>query len=151
MEDEFKIYVDRLKHGEVETIDERLDPSFLEQNDNELKFKHKVDFKGEAYIVEKELVLHLNIETIAEVPCSICNEPVEAPLELKGIYHIVPLAEIKSGIFNLKEFLRETIILEAPRFLECRGSCPKRKDFEGYLKKEEQAESDDGYRPFSQL
>lgn len=153
MEDEFKIYVDRLKHGEVEQIEEQLDPGFLMQDDEELSFKHAVDIQGEAYVAEKELVLHLNsIETIATLPCTICSEPTETPLQLKGLYHVVPLAEIKSGIFNLKEYLRETIILEAPRFVECHeGKCPERKNFEQFLKKEKPEDKDEGYHPFSEL
>jgi len=147
MEDQFKIYVDRLRLGDVEKINERVSPGVLLESDSELKFEHPVDFQGEAYIAEKELVLHLNISTIATLPCAICNEETESPLKLVGVYHIVPLDEIKGSIFDLKEFLRETIILEAPRFVECHeGSCPKRKDYERFLKKETTQNS-----PFSEL
>jgi uncharacterized metal-binding protein YceD (DUF177 family) len=147
MEDQFKIYVDRLRDNEVEKINERVEPGVLLESDSELRFEHPVDFQGEAYIAEKELVLHLNISTTALLPCAICNEETEAPLKLVGVYHVVPLDEIKGAIFDLKDFLRETIILEAPRFVECHeGSCPKRKDFERFMKKEKTQSN-----PFSQL
>lgn len=154
MEDEFKIHVDRLKHGEMEKIRETVSPEFLEQDDAELAFVSEIAFAGEAYLAEQELVIHLDIETKAKLPCSICNEPTETTLILKGLYHVVPLQEIKTGVYNLKEFLRETIILEAPHFVECHdGHCPKRKDLKRYLKApgSTKEQEDGSYHPFSEL
>lgn len=154
MEDEFKIHVDRLRHGDIEKIRETVDSGFLEQDDEDLSFNSPVSFQGEAYLAEQELVVHLNVETKAKLPCSICNELTEAPLILKGLYHVVPLQEIKTGVYNLKEFLRETIVLEAPQFVECHGgSCPKRKELKRYLKKpgSNKEEEDGTYHPFSEL
>lgn len=155
MEDEFKIHVDRLRHGEMEKIRETVDSGFLEQNDEELAFTSAISFHGEAYLAEQELIVHLDIETKAKLPCSICNELTEASLILKGLYHVVPLHEIKTGVYNLKEFLRETILLEAPHFVECHGgSCPKRKELKRYLKSPgstKKEEEDGTYHPFSEL
>lgn len=153
MDDAFKIFVEQLREGNVEKIEEQLSPDFLDIHEEALIFDKPISIKGEAYLAENELVLRLDISTSARLPCSICNEPVELPIQLKGFYHSEPLDAVKSGIFNMKDTLREGILLETPKFAECRqGSCPKRKDLEKYFKKTPvKGQEDDGYRPFSDL
>lgn len=155
----FKIYVDRLHSGHVETIRENFDAAFLEQNSEDLAYTQEVALRGEAYVAEEELVIHLDVNTIATIPCKICNRPVEIPVDLKNLYLVEPLKNAKSGIFNFGGLLREAILLEAPTFAECcHGNCPERNviaDFFTVPSKEEKGEngSDDegGYRPFANL
>ena len=55
--------------------------------------------------------------------------------------------------YNFKNLLRETILLEVPSFAECEGgSCPKRKEYNKYLKESSNEQSEDeGYQPFADL
>lgn len=153
MDDAFKIYVEQLRDGHVEQISEKLSSEFLEINERDLKYLGDVTVTGEAYLANDDLILHLNAETIAVIPCSICNEPVKVGVSLKGFYHSIPLLEIKGAIFNYMEILRENIVLETPSFAECEeGRCPHRKEIAKYLKKpgnEKKQAGEEGHHPFA--
>lgn len=155
MNDAFKIYVDQLRHGHTEHLEEEFPSHVMDVEEKELKFFQPIKIEGEAYLAEDELILHLNIETSAQILCSICNEPVEVPISLQGIYHTVPLEECKSGIFLYQDVIREAILVETPRFAECKGSCPKRKEFKKYLRKEGVSDDylppEEGQKPFAHL
>lgn len=152
MDDDFKIFVEQLREGRQRTFDEVFDPSFLELNDDELSFRDPVELKGEAYLAEDELIIHWHVKAKAYVPCAICNDKVEVPIEIVNFYHGVPISEIKSAVFNFKDLLREIIVLEAPLFAECnRGHCPKRDEYKPYLTEPSNRENkeDEGYQPFA--
>lgn len=153
MDDRFKIYVEQLRDGHTEKIDEEFAPAFLEVNDETLKFTDKVFVQGQAYLAENDLILNLNIQTKAQLPCSICNEYVSVPIEIRHFYHTEPVAAIKGSVFNYKEVLREVIVLEAPPFAECEGRCPQRNEINKYFAKENGKEKnpEEGYHPFSDL
>jgi uncharacterized metal-binding protein YceD (DUF177 family) len=154
MDDVFKIYVEQLRDGHEEKIHEKLNLDFLEIDEPGLAFNKPVELEGVTYLAEQELVLHWNIKTEALVPCSICNEPVKVPIHIHDFYYSEPLEEIKSGIYNFKNLLRETILIEAPHFAECNGGCcPQRKDYDKYLKESSNQPSDqeEGYQPFADL
>lgn len=152
-DDRFKIYVDQLKSGHVEEIDEQFSPDFLEIREQMLSFHQPVKVKGKAYVAEGELVLDLDMETEATIPCSICNQPVQVKVQLHHFYHAVPLSEVPSAVFSLVEPIREAILLETPKFAECGGACPERKNLEKFLKKESPLNGVDHlhYRPFEGL
>ncbi len=155
MNEAFKIYIDQLRDGHSEKILEKLDPKFLDLHEEDLSFVDSVYIKGEAYLAEKDLVLHLDIETFASIPCSICNEEVKVAINLKNFYHSTPAAEITSGIFNFKETLRENILLMTPLFAECNnGQCPERKELKKFFRDGESPDTnseDKGYHPFAHL
>lgn len=155
MDDALKIYVDHLKQGKVERIERALSSKFLEVDEPDLSFKSEVSIRGEAYIADDGLVIHVDIGAEAQIPCSICNEPVLVPISIKGFYHVEPLDNIRAGVFYLGDIIRESILLEVPSFAECGGgNCPQRKVLGKYFKKElsQEVESEDeGYRPFSNL
>lgn len=155
MDERFKIYIDQLRNGEVETLSEEFTPEFMDVNEQDLKFTDPVKVQGEAYLAEDELMLHLDIETTCIIPCSICNEPVKVPIKISGSYHAVPLNEVKGAVFHFQELLRETILLSTPILAECKqGKCPQRSSLQKYLKPESSSDSkecDDGYRPFAGL
>jgi uncharacterized metal-binding protein YceD (DUF177 family) len=154
MDEAFKIFVDQLRDGHQQQIEESLTPDFLGIQERDLEFKKNVELEGEAYAADDELIIHWNIETEALVACSICNEKVPVSIKIDNFYHSEPMDEIKAAVFNFKDLLRETILLEVPPFAECNnGNCPRRKDVEKYLKppSENQSEEDDGYRPFADL
>lgn len=150
-EDIFKIYIEQLREGREEAINETLNPSFLDVQD--LVFDKPVELEGTAFLAEHELVFHWDIRTEVILSCSICNEPVRVPIHIQNFYYSEPLKEIKAGIYNFKDLLRETILLEVPAFAECNdGKCPKRQEFQKYLKESSDQPSDEeGYQPFADL
>ena len=154
MEDQFKIFIDRLRGGNVEQLERRLSPEFIEFDEPDVKFSSPVNLGGEAYLTEDSLILRINIETKGSFPCTICNRPVDQEISIKGLYHVIPVDEIKGGVYEIKELLRENIILEAPSFVECnQGSCSRRKEVEKYMSSNsnENEATDEVYYPFKDL
>lgn len=152
MDDVFKIYVEQLREGHEEEIHEILDPSFLDIQETDLAFSEPVKLDGTAYLAEKELILRWNIAAQAVIPCSICNGAVKVDIEIDHFYHSEPLIDIKTGIYNFKNLLRETILLEVPSFAECcEGNCPKRQEYKKYLKEVSDQSTEEGYQPFADL
>ena len=155
MRERFKIYIEQLRDGHVENLAECYPPEFLDVHERDLAFNDPVDVKGEAYLADDMLVLHLDAHTYGTVPCRICNEPIKVEIAVKGFYHAVPFEEIKTGIFDFHEVLRETIILAAPALAEChQGKCPQRLTMQKYFRKEGAAEGievEEGYQPFADL
>ena len=153
MNDTFKIYFEQLREGHEEKIDESLNPSFLDINEPDLVFDRPVLLNGVAYLADDELVFHWNIQAEAVVPCTICNESVRVPIDIQNFYYSESIRENKSGVYNYKDLLRETILLEVPSFVECHdGQCPKRREFQKYLKEPSDRPLDDeGYQPFAGL
>lgn len=151
IDDTFRIYIDRLKDDQEQVIEETCSPGFLEITDKELQFDAPVHIDGSAYLAESELVLRLNVSTEAKMPCSICNDWIEIPIQIEDFIHVVPLDEIKTGVYDFKEILREEILVAVPNFIECHdGQCPNRKDIDKFLKKDSK-DQDDVYHPFADL
>ena len=149
-----KIYIDRLQNDHSIEIKETLQPSFLDVNDDELLFEDPIQLKAEAYLADDHLVIQLNIETSAYLPCSICNDSVATPICAKNIFITVPLAEIKGATYDLTDQVRETILLQTPLFTEChQGKCPERELIKKFLKSEEKASKlgEDINFPFADL
>lgn len=136
MQEAFNIYIDRLTEGNVELIEESVDPSFLDVTDGNLFFPEKILFDGSAYLAENHLILSLNLSTRYQTFCKICNELILLPFSLKGLYITEDIESIPSKIFDLKEPLRDAILLEIPLYGECEGGCPMRKDLNKYFKQE---------------
>ena len=156
MSDErFKIYVEQLRSGNTENIQEVFTSDFLDVKEKDLSFSKPITVQGQAYLADEELILHLDIQATATLPCAICNDPAEVPISVKDFYHAVPLDDIKGAVYDFREILRETILLEVPNITEChQGKCPQRQPLKKYFKKEsnpEVKEDDEGYRPFADL
>ncbi len=127
MSSPFLIWIDRLKNGQTQTIHESFSPVFLDIQEEELKMDFPVLVVGEAYLTESELILHLSASTKLKMPCAICNEMIEIDLSVKECYNAVPINEIPSGIYDYKDFLRESLLIELPQYVECnQGNCPER-------------------------
>lgn len=155
-DDSFRIYVEQLRDGQIEHLNEVFSPEFLDVHETELSFVDPVHVNGEAYLADATLILHLNIETYALMPCRVCNELIKIAIHISGLYLAVPLEEIKGGVFNFCELLRETILVEVPALAECNeGKCPQREVVQKFFKKEgdEEHPSDDDerYHPFADL
>lgn len=135
MQERSLLYVAQMRDGHRVVLDEQFPVDILDVHEEELGFAETVTVRGEAYVVEEELVLHVDLRAVAVLPCSICNEEVRVPLELKGVYHTEPLREIKRGVFDYSTAIREALLLEVPLFAECcQGHCPQRKVLASYLK-----------------
>lgn len=153
-DDSFRIYVEQLRDGHSEVLSESLPPNFMDVHEDDLAFMDPVKMTGEAYLADDMLVLHLKVQTLATMPCRICNETFKQKIELDNFYHAEPIEEIKGRVFDFSEILREAILLETPPVAEChQGKCPKRKTMQQFLKLEGSAKKDDeeGYRPFADL
>ncbi len=136
-DDRFKIYLQRLKEGSVENIDETFEPTFMEVEEQELTFCSPVNVKGEALISGENFILRLNVETEAKMVCAICNEAVSVPLEVPPLVHTQKLDELKSGVFQLQKLIREAVLLGLPSRAECGGgTCPEREHIKKYFAKE---------------
>ncbi len=153
--DIFKIYVDQLRDGHADKINDEVSPQFLEVQEKELVFTDPVKLEGETYLANDDLILHLNIVAFASIPCSICNERVKVEIGLNNFYHAEPLDNITTKVFDFSSIVREAILLEVPAFAECHeGKCPHRKAIEKYIKSEPaqgQPREDEVYRPFADL
>lgn len=156
MEEVFKIYVDQLRNGHVEQIDENVSTAFLHLEEEEIRFDAMLHLAGEVYFAENELVIHLHVTTNVYIPCRICNTPVKILMDLDNLYLTVEPEEYKSGVFYFNELLRESILIEMPQFAECDdGKCPRRKEIGIYLanpdKVSDEHSQDHGFKPFADL
>lgn len=151
MDEGFKIYIEQLKDGHEETINELFDPSFLRIDEKELQFREPVSVQGRAYIANEDLVLELNAETTCFMPCLVCNEMVPVSIKLNNCMLVEPKESIKSGVFRYNNFLRESLLLEIPQFIECNNeNCPKRSEMNKFLKKNKQ-KGEGTFYPFANL
>ncbi len=142
MTDAFKVYIDRLKSGEVQKIEGSFVPSFLELDEDELHFKAPIELRGEAYIAEDHLVIHLHAKTFIEMPCAVCNEMIQVPLTSGNFYHTEPLADIPSALYDFGLAVREALLIELPRTAECNGGkCPARETIAPYMRSEKKGDT----------
>lgn len=137
MSEPFKILIDRLKGGRIEPIDEAYDPSFFGVEEPELRFPSKVNVKGEVYLTDDHLILRLKAKASALMPCAICNQMIQVELKVDDFYHAQPIEEISGAIFDFSEPLREALLIELPKYVECKGGkCPERAILTPYLRPE---------------
>lgn len=153
MSEPFLIFIDRLQDGNVQNINTVLTPEFFEIQEEELFFQDPVYVSGEAYLAEKELILHLNAATEAHMPCAICNRMTPISLTIKGYYHTEPLKQIEGALFNPKNIIREILLLELPKVAECKNGCVERQLLAPYLRRESsiQDQGSETYFPFADL
>ena len=108
-------------------------------------------FKGAAYWAEQALIIQLEVATAVQLVCTVCEEKYSHPMQLKQVMIPVPSEEVKGGIYNFAEALREEIVLELPQYGECSGGkCPHRQEVASYLKQEAN-EDEVHYHPFNDL
>lgn len=147
----FKILIDRLKGGQTLKIEESLDPAVLGPNEPELHFNQKVIVKGEAYLTDAHLIIHLKASTSALMPCAVCNEMIKTDLKVDNFYHTEPIEDIPSAVFDYSEALREALLIELPRTVECNGGkCPERGIIAPFLRAETRADKTTHF-PFADM
>jgi uncharacterized metal-binding protein YceD (DUF177 family) len=149
MAEDFKIYIDRLRGGHVQKIEGAFNPSFLDVDEKELQFDQPVAVRGDAYLTDDHLVIHLSAATMAEMPCSVCNKMIKTPLTVGNFYHTEPLSEIRDAIYDFQLALREALLIELPHTVECnKGRCPSREILAPYMRGETRPET---YFPFADI
>ncbi|MBI5274742.1 MAG: hypothetical protein HY860_06805 [Chlamydiales bacterium] len=137
MNDKFLIYIDRLIQGKKDNLSFEVPPSFLEINEDDLSFEDTVFIEMESYIAEDHLILHLDLSTTCTIPCGLCNQKTRKEISLNGEYYTIPLKEIPSRVYNFKEAIRESILLEVPSYYQCNDpNCPGKEELKKYLKQE---------------
>jgi len=154
--EQFKIYVNRLKNEQEHRHDERVAPDFLGIKEEFLSFEENIHITGSTYLADDHLITHLDIDTAAYIPCSICNEPVRVAITIKNLYLSQPLTEIKGAVYDLLDDIRESILLQTPQFAECnKGQCPSRPFVQNFLgkksKEKKNPASDSVHFPFSEI
>ncbi len=147
----FKISLDSLKEGEQLLINETLSCDFLDVHEEDLRFRETVLVQGKASRADNHILLDINVQCIALLPCAICNEWTEFPLSLEHLQIVEEIKESRDRFFDCTENLRELILLDVPQFTECHsGSCPERKNMECYCKQSTEKKIPE-YFPFEQL
>ena len=146
--DALKLYIDRLKNDDEESINETVSPEFLNSCEKDLSFHNQVVVSGQAYLANQHLILDLKIHTLASIPCAICNEQTKVLIEVDDFALTVELGEIKSAIYDFSDDIRHAILLKIPPFTEChKGKCPNRKELNKFLN----PSSEPIHTPFSEL
>lgn len=151
MDERFAVYVDRLRDGTEELIDETVPASLFDLGE-QVSDDDQVKIHGKAYLADHSLVIQVNIEATVQLRCVICNELFPFKIELNNLY-ITPEEEAcRSGIFQFKEALREEIVLEIPLYAECHGgSCPERHSMKPYLKEGSSDSDEETQQPFKEF
>jgi uncharacterized metal-binding protein YceD (DUF177 family) len=133
---EFLINVGEMRKGGQSQFSGEIASSFIER-DNEIRDASPITLEYTAYVTNDFLILDVKAKTALTLVCSLCSHPFSFPVEFH-LQHEEELGNIPKGIFNLIEFLRETILLEVPFFPLCGGqSCSNRGQVDRFLKKEE--------------
>lgn len=148
-----RVFVERLRDGHTERMEETVSSSFIGCDAEDLAFRSPVVVKGEAYLSDADLIIHLRVSTEASLPCRICNEGVVVMVVVRDLYIAEPLERVKSGVFNFSDPVREALLLEVPHFAECGGGhCVHRGEVERYLRQPDASDGEEErYHPFTAL
>lgn len=142
MKKDLRVSLDQLKQGHTHKIKGIFDPMILEVDEPELRFAHPISLQGEIHLSDGHLVVHLNACTQAQMPCSICNEMTTFEINVANFRQAEPEEELPDSLeFDVGPTLREALLLEIPKSMECNsGSCPRREEISPYLASEKSSE-----------
>lgn len=134
MEKEFKVDLTPIRQGHTQKLSGCFAPSLLDIEEPELQFPSPITVKGEVYLSEEHIVMHFHAHTQALMPCAICNEMSTFDLKVSDFHQIEPLSSQEETFFDLAPILREALLLELPKRIECnQGKCPQRSELTPYL------------------
>lgn len=155
MDEQFKVYVDRLKDDKPESWDLEVSPDFLSFSEKEMSFDSPVYVHGMAQVTDDELLVQLQLATKVTMPCSICNQKFEYQFQAEPVVHCVPVKEVKGAVFDWGPIAREAILLDLPHFAKCGGEhCHNQGEMERYMKAGQAGDASDkdgNYQPFANL
>lgn len=128
------IYIDRLRDGSKDGIQENISADILGTDEN-VHFTSPISIYGEAYIAGDHLILSLGLKLDVTLLCIICNNWTPHSIHIKNFLHTEPLDKIKSGTYDYSSVIRDAIFLEIPTYFECNGNCPERAHLASHLTK----------------
>ena len=132
--DALKIYIDRLKDDASEDLDVTVESSHFGIEERELKLDGAVSLRGTTYRTNEHLIVELDIDATAQIPCSVCNTLFTIAIQIRSLRLTISIDEISNAIYDLTEEILSQILLKIPAFGECNGgSCPERKKLTSYL------------------
>ena len=141
--------------GEETLFEEQLALDFLDLPEgDELVPSSKVEVRGKAYRTGEWIVVEGKVETSMSLPCAICNERTEFPIGPFAWEIDVSATNVKNGMLDLTEELREAILLEVPYLVKCGGEvCRNESSVRQYLVSDEHRtdENDERHQPFRSL
>jgi len=153
MKKQLPIYIERLRDGRIEHVQESIDSKMLDISDADAKFSERVAVSAKAYTADDFLLVELTISAKAELMCSVCNEPFFYPIEIRNAIFETALDEITDAVFDLYPLVRECVLLEIPFYPQCAGaSCKNRESLDRYFKNDASKESENTlFKPFENL
>src|SRR5262245_26778924 len=135
------VYIERLREGKVEWIEEKIDPVRLDIQEEGLICKEPIDVTAEVYLVDTWLIVKMSFSACVMLSCSFCNEPFVFPIEVKDVQFEETLEEIHGAVFDLLPLIREALLLEIPFYPQCGHTvCRNRNEVEKYLKKKDEGD-----------
>ena len=141
--------------GEETLFDEQLESDFFDlPTGDELLPSSPVEVRGTAYRTGEWVVVKGEVKTSMSLPCAMCNEQTVFPVGPFAWETDIPVTEVKNGMLDLTEALREAILLEVPYLVKCGGEvCRNESSVRKYLVSEEHKTDEDGERhqPFRSL
>lgn len=140
--EELELYIDRLKSGEYKEFCLTSGPEIMSAEDNEATFEKEIQINGSAALANDHLVLNISINTEMKNSCKICTDPISHNISIEQKNMPFSLKTMKNGKFCLKDYIRELIFLNIPRYSECKGSCPEREVIKKYLTKSDHPHED---------
>jgi uncharacterized metal-binding protein YceD (DUF177 family) len=143
-------FYEQLKEGESSCFEHEIDSSFLDlENDKELRPISSVFVKGKIWKMADWLFVEAYVKASFETTCSYCSDLFHLPIELQPWKHEVCIDDIKEAFLDLREPLREAILLEIPYFAQCDGTtCKNINEVKKYLMK---GEKEQFQQPFKDL
>lgn len=146
-----RLFIDRIRAQEREVVDCTLDPDFMDIHEKELAFLDPVLVKGEVYLAGEEVVAALRAKTVMQMPCAICNTSIACPVQAAWT-SVEPVESYRHGVVDLREMVRENLLLEVPLVVECEeGKCPARAEVAKYLSQKQEGREETGFHPFADL
>ncbi len=142
----FKIYLASFKEGARERIEGSASPTFLDIQEKNLKFLEQVSIQIDVELTKEHLILYPSLKTEAWIPCAICNQDIPVVVTVSQFCHMENRKEIFGGFLDIRELLREALLLEVPQIAECKEGCPERVALAKYLTKKKE-----GNLPFQDL
>ena len=145
---QIKIFIDRLANeGDFQQNGE-LDASVLGLKKDDA-LSGNILYNLKAYLADEHLVLNFDASCQLKLPCTVCNEFTSYNIDLKKQSALEPLNEVKKGVYDASQCIRDAILLQVPPYYECQGNCPERESIKKYLKA---AHTDnESYNPFQNL
>lgn len=128
------IYIDRLRNGNKDCIEENL-PADTFGTDENFHFTSPISICGEAYLAGDHLILSLQMKLDTSLPCIVCNNWTPHAIHIENFLHTESLAKIKSGTYDYSSVIRDAIFLEIPTYFECNGNCSERAHLASHLTK----------------